>query len=117
MKFKIDENLPIEYAVTLRDVGYDADTVEDERISGADDATVFAHSQAESRTLITLDLDFSNLQMYPCQSHSGIIILRTRAQDKGTLLTILRRLIPVFRERSPHRQLWIVEKDRIRVRE
>lgn len=117
MKFKIDENLPTEYAVALRDAGYDADTVGDERISGADDSTVFAHSQAEFRTLITLDLDFSNLQLYPCQSHSGIIILRTRAQDKGTLLIIIRRLIPVFRQRSPERQLWIVESDRIRVRE
>lgn len=117
MKFKIDENLPAEFALTLRDSGYDADTVADEKISGADDATVFEHSQAESRTLITLDLDFSNLQLYPCRSHSGIIILRTRAQDKGTLMIILRRLILVFKERLPQQQLWIVENDRIRVRE
>ena len=32
----------------LRDAGYDADTVGDEKISGADDSTVFAHS-ANSR--------------------------------------------------------------------
>ncbi len=101
----------------LRDAGFDADTVGDEKISGADDATVFEYSQMEARTLITLDLDFSNLQVYPCQSHAGIVILRTRTQDKSTLVAILRRLIPVFQEKSPQQQLWIVENDRIRVRQ
>ena len=31
MKFKIDENLPREYASILRDAGFSADTVADER--------------------------------------------------------------------------------------
>ena len=101
----------------LRDVGFDADTVADEGIAGADDHIVFTFSQAETRILITLDLDFSNLQTYPCHTHAGIVILRTKAQDKPTLITIMRRLIPIFRERSPARQLWVVEQDRIRVRE
>ena len=40
MKFKIDENLPIEAATTLRDAGFDAETIRDERLSGADDQVV-----------------------------------------------------------------------------
>lgn len=40
MKFKIDENLPTEVAQALRDAGYEADTVEDEGLSGAPDADI-----------------------------------------------------------------------------
>jgi len=82
LKFKIDENLPADYAAILRQAGFDADTVGDENISGADDPVVFRFSQAEDRALITLDLDFSNLKAYPCDSHGGIISLRIRTQDK-----------------------------------
>ena len=34
MKFKIDENLPSELAVDLRDLGHEADTVFDESLAG-----------------------------------------------------------------------------------
>ena len=42
MKFKIDENLPVEAAITLRDSGFDAETIGDETLSGAGDQTVAA---------------------------------------------------------------------------
>jgi len=35
LKFKVDENLPTEYASILRGAGFDADTVSDEKLSGA----------------------------------------------------------------------------------
>jgi predicted nuclease of predicted toxin-antitoxin system len=37
MKFKVDENLPIEVAALLRDAGHDAVTIHDEQLVGADD--------------------------------------------------------------------------------
>ena len=40
MKFKTDENLPIEAAATLREAGFDAETIWDEKLSGADDHVV-----------------------------------------------------------------------------
>ena len=36
MKFKIDENLPAEAADILKSAGFDAQTVGDENLSGAD---------------------------------------------------------------------------------
>ena len=67
--------------------------------------------------LVTLDLGFSDIRSYPPREYSGIVVVRSKAQDKITLLSILRRLILALRERSPARQLWIVEPDRIRYRE
>ena len=116
MKFKVDENLPLECASCLRDAGYDAETAGSEKLSGANDAQLFERCQAESRVLITLDLDFANVYSYPPGSSAGIVVLRPRMQDTKALLSLLKRLIPVMAEKPPQRQLWIVEPDRIRYR-
>ncbi len=117
MKFKIDENLPAEHAAILREAGHEADTVADQKLSGADDLAVSERCQAEDRILLTLDLDFANVQAYPPKSHSGIVVIRSSVQDKMTLISLLKRMLPVLRQRSPKQQLWIVEQDRIRYRE
>jgi hypothetical protein len=44
LKFKIDENLPVEAAVTLQEYGFDAHTVWDESLSGAPDDVVGAYA-------------------------------------------------------------------------
>ena len=117
MKFKIDENLPAEYALVLRNSGFEADTVGDEALSGADDVAVFNLCLKENRVLVTLDLDFSNVKAYPPGAHNGILVVRCKLQDKLTLIDLLQRAIPVLKERSPAGQLWIIEPDRIRFRE
>ncbi len=117
MRFKIDENLPAEYAALLRDAGWEADTVGGEGLSGADDETVARRSREEGRILITLDLDFANPLTYPPTVTPGIVVLRSNRQDKLTLLGLLRRLIGVLKQRSPAQQLWIVGSDRIRFRQ
>ena len=117
MKFKIDENLPAECTDLLRSAGFEADRVGDEKLSGTDDTVLLEQCQAEGRTLVTLDLDFANVQAYSPKSHSDIVVFRTHAQDKPTLIALLKRLLPLLAERSPEKQLWIVERDRIRYRE
>jgi predicted nuclease of predicted toxin-antitoxin system len=117
LRFKIDQNLPAEYAALLREAGFEADTVDDEGLSGADDLDISGRGRAEGRVLVTLDLGFSDIRSYPPQEYSGIVVLRSKAQDKITLISMLRRLLPVLQKRSPERQLWIVEPDRIRFRE
>jgi predicted nuclease of predicted toxin-antitoxin system len=117
LKFKVDENLPGDYVTILRESGFEADTVSEENLSGAEDAALFQHCCADRRVLITLDLDFANVRAYPPSSHSGIVVLRPKSQDKPTLLRSLRRILPTLAIRSPEKQLWIVEHDRIRYRE
>ena len=117
MNFKTDENLPAEFEPVLRNSGFEADTVGEEGLSGSKDSVVFERCHAEDRVLLTLDLDFANVRAYPPKSHSGIIVFRTKSQDKRTLIALLERLVPVLKRRSPRQQLWIVEYDRIRYRE
>jgi predicted nuclease of predicted toxin-antitoxin system len=116
LKFKVDENLPAEHAAILRDEGHEADTVADQQLTGAADSAVFERCQAEERILLTLDLDFGNMQAYPPKFHSGVVVFRSRAQDNLTLIALLKRLLPLLASRSPKQQLWIVEDDRVRYR-
>ena len=72
--------------------------------------------QAETRVLITLDLDFANIRAYHPEEYAGIIVLRSKRQDKHAILALLNRIALVLTNREPASELWIVEPDRIRFR-
>jgi predicted nuclease of predicted toxin-antitoxin system len=65
VKFKIDENLPVETADLLRAAGHEADTVQEEGLEGAEDEALSERIRLEDRAIITLDLDFSDIRAYP----------------------------------------------------
>ena len=117
LKFKIDENLPAEFAAILREAGFDAATVAEEALSGATDTLLLKRCRTETRVLLTLDLDFANVQAHPPGTNAGIMVFRSKAQDKLTLISLLRRTVPVLKRQSPEGQLWIVQADRVRIRE
>jgi predicted nuclease of predicted toxin-antitoxin system len=117
MQFKIDENLPVEAADLLREVGYEAKTVGQQGLNGSPDTHVISVCRAEHRTLITLDTDFADIRLYPPSETSGVIVLRLQRQDKTQVLGILRRLLEVLPKEPVQGQLWIVEETSIRVRD
>ena len=116
MKFKIDENLPVEFAQILQSAGHDAATVLDETLSGAPDMQVVVVCLLEDRAIVTVDLDFADIRLYPPEEHPGIIVLRVKSQDKEYLLQCLNRLLPFLEKEALNGRLWIVEEDRIRIR-
>ncbi len=116
MKFKTDENLPIEAAEVLRRAGHDAVTVLEEHLSGSVDPIVASTCQQEERALITLDTDFTDIRAYPPEQFSGLIVLRLRWQDKCHVLETLEHLLPVFSSEPLEHHLWIVEETRVRIR-
>jgi predicted nuclease of predicted toxin-antitoxin system len=117
VRFKIDENLPIEVAAALEANGHDAITVADQGLGGTADSRTAEVCGAENRCLLTLDTDFSDIRSYPPGSHSGIVVLRLAAQDKRSVLAVVSRLIRTFQTQSPDGALWIVDERRIRIRE
>lgn len=82
MKFKIDENLPQEFAQLLGRAGHDAESVLDEGLVGDPDSRIIEVCRNEDRCLITLDLDFSDMRTYPPVNLKGLVVLRLRSQDK-----------------------------------
>jgi len=76
MEFKVDENLPVEVADLLRQVGYDAVTVFEQHLEGSPDSDIASICQQEGRALITLDTDFADISAYPPAQFPGLIVLR-----------------------------------------
>ena len=99
------------------EAGFGAATVAQGTLSGATDSALLDRCRGETRVLVTLDLGFSNVQADPLGAHAGIIVFRCKSQDKQTLISLLKRILPVFPRRSPEGQWWIVQPDRIRYRE
>ena len=117
MKFKVDENLPIEVAELLKQAGHDALTVHDEELVGSSDSTIASICQSEKRALISFDTDFADIGAYPPKDYFGMIVLRLKKQDKHHVINILNRLIEIIPTEKLERQLWIVSENRIRTRE
>lgn len=116
MQVKIDENLPAEAASLFRSAGHEASTVGDQGLVGASDTTIAERIRAEGKTLLSADLDFSDIRAYPPADYHGLLVLRLRRLDKPHVLSVLRRLLQVLERRSPAKELWIVEEERVRIR-
>ena len=116
MKFKIDENLPLESAKMLRDAGYDAETVRDEGLEGKPDSRIYSVCLEESRILITLDVGFSNILVYPPGKHAGVIVLRLSNQSKQSVLGKIKQLLLAFKQAGPNESTWIIDDNKLRIR-
>lgn len=117
MRFKTDENLPIEVIQLMVTQGHESLSVEEQALGGAPDPEIAKVCNAENRILVTLDTDFADIRQYPPGSHPGIIVFRISRQDKHSILGVTRRLLQTLSEQDPRGALWIVDERRIRVRE
>ena len=117
VRFKLDENLPRDAEPLLRDAGHDVQTVLEERLGGNPDPKVLDACRSESRVLITFDLDFSDICLYPPASHSGIWVLRPHTQSIDNTLALLKGALVVLETESAHSRLWIIEPSQVRIRE
>lgn len=66
---------------------------------------------------MTLDLDFSDIRAYPPGDSAGRIVLRLESQDKRRILSLIEKLCLTLVTEDPRRRLWIVERDKVRIRE
>lgn len=117
MKFKIDENLPFEIAELFRAVGFDATTVLEQTLGGEADQTLAVICRIEQRVLVTLDVDFADIRTYPPRLYAGLLVLRVKHQDKPFLLSLFPRILKQLQQEPVTGKLWIVDEQRIRVRE
>ncbi len=116
MKFKIDENLPVEFAEVLASEGHDAVSVVTQGLQGKDDTTLISRCLKEERILVTLDLDFADIRAYPPQDLHGVVVLRASRHDREHLTRVFRQALPLMRSEPLERHLWVVEETRVRIR-
>ena len=117
VRFKLDENIPRDAAVLLRAAGHEVQSVVDEHLEGTADMQLLDACRNESRLLITLDLDFADIRAYPPADHAGIWVLRPHARNIEAILALLRGAPALLPNEPAERRLWIVQRDRVRIRE
>jgi len=76
VRLKLDENIPRSASKRLSSIGHDVDTVLDEALGGHPDSDVWVAAQAESRLLVTQDLDFSDARRFAPGTHHGLLLVR-----------------------------------------
>src|SRR5437016_11834266 len=116
MKFKTDENMPVEAAEDLRQAGHDAVTVADQHLVGQPDVRVADVCRAEGRAVVTLDLDFSDIRVYPPSDYAGIIVMRPAVQTITNIRRLGRQVIALLPAEPLAGHLWIVDEGQIRIR-
>ena len=117
MRCKIDEHLPLEIKDLLVQHQHDSVTVAEQGMAGCIDPDLAQVCQKEVRALLTLDLDFSDIRAYPPEDYHGIVVFRPAIQSITTLVRLTTRLLTLLEREPLVGQLWIVEDDRVRIRE
>jgi len=115
MKIKLDHNLSPHLAPILEDLGHDVETARDERLEKASDSLLLYETTVEGRILFTLDLGFADVDTYPRDTHSGIVVFEQRKGE--SVEKVEGRLITFARSRSPKKfegRTVVVEKTRLR---
>jgi predicted nuclease of predicted toxin-antitoxin system len=116
MRFKTDENLPIELTDLLRQHQHDALSVQDQQMVGQADSLVAQVCQAEDRALMTCDLHFADIRAYPPEGYHGIIILRPSIQSVSSLLRLMNLALPLIGVEPLEGCIWIVYDHRVCIR-
>ena len=116
MKFKVDENLPVELLADLRAGGHEAHTVPEEGITGSPDSTVMKRVQAERRVLLTMDKGIANARAYPPNRYAGIVLFRPSTSGRGAVLAFVRRHLPALLQADLAGHLLVVSERGIRIR-
>ena len=116
MKVKLDENLPFAQVALLQEHGHEARTVLDQGLGGEDDRPLWAIVRREERFLITADLDFSDLRVYPPGTHAGILVVRPHRQGWRAMYSIVSNVLARHSLDALAGCLVIADEHRIRVR-
>ena len=115
MRFKLDENFDLRLTLLVAEGGDDVDTAPAEGLSGASDERIYQACRDTGRTLITLDLDFSNPLRFPPESTEGIVVLRPPRPTLPLIRVTLATVLPDLKSRSLRGTLVIAEPGRIRL--
>jgi predicted nuclease of predicted toxin-antitoxin system len=116
MRIKVDEDLPRALVELLREMGFEADRVIDQGMSGWEDVDLFRAIQPEGMFLITADKDFGDIRHFPPGTHSGILLLRPDKQGFGPVLFLMREVLSAHDLESLRGTLTVATPRGIRVR-
>ncbi len=76
MKFFLDENLPLSLIDIFTEFGFEVEHAKTSGLRGATDKEIAKYALKHKAILVTKDLEFGSLLLYPPGSHYGLIVIR-----------------------------------------
>jgi predicted nuclease of predicted toxin-antitoxin system len=117
VRFLIDQALSPIVAEGLRRSGHDAAHVRDYGLHAADDETILARAERESRIVVTADTDFGMLMALRTKRQPSIVIFR-RGTDRrpARQVALLLSNLPAMAADLERGGVVVLEETRIRIR-
>lgn len=116
MKLFLDENLPISLIAELEKLGFAVEHAR-QRLRGAEDKKLATHAKKQQAILVTKDVEFGSLVLYPKGAHYGLIVLRVPSHFHAK--QIVKTLRDFFEQIQPNDlidKITVVEVGRYRMR-
>lgn len=116
MRFKLDENLPVELLTDLREGGHEGETVHQEGLAGSPDPPLLDAARREGRVFLTMDKGVADVRAYPPERYAGLVLFRPGTSGRQTVLLFIRRHLPALLQADLAGHLLVVTERGIRVR-
>ncbi len=98
----------------LRSLGCDVVTVQELGLAGASDDEVIDKALVLGRVLLTRDMDFSNILLYPPAQHLGIVVLKMSPETANDLHQVLEQALDQVQDIRG--ALLVVDRSKFRIR-
>ncbi len=116
MKILLDNCIPGKTGKLLQEAGFSIITLKELGKSSASNSEVLYLARTNEALLLTCDLDFSNILIYPPGSHCGIIVLKISAATERPVYSVLLKALEELDPSLLSRSLVIVDKNKYRLR-
>jgi len=119
IKFLIDECVLNKTKQILEELGFSTISLKELGKMSASNGEVLNSAKNHKAVLITNDLDFANLALYPVGSHRGIIVLRPRSETPQTIEKVnqtLKRFLKKVPPSKIEKSLIIIDHNKYRIK-
>lgn len=116
MKLKLDENLSRHLKAPLETLRHDVTTALEEGLVSQPDSIIAKAAKRESRRLLTLDVEFANLNKYAPGDHPGVVLFRPRSLGPLTVNRFVEQFVASTDLGRLAGCVVIVEPARVRIR-
>lgn len=76
MKFFLDANIPYSALKIFEELNLESVHAKDSGLSRADDIEIMDYAIKNNYILVTKDLEFANVMMFPIALHHGVVVVR-----------------------------------------
>lgn len=117
MKLLLDENLPLSFVERIIKPGFSAEHVNEVGLRGKSDLEIAQYALQQKAIIITKDVEFGSLILYPQGSHYGVIVIRVpNFCKKDQLFQILKTFLISVAPEDMVKSVVILQVGKYRIR-